>query len=247
MRLPHSGDTLKLRLSCFLQDGLAHKQVASIKGAAGLVCCPLCTNILNCDPRRLENDTEFHHFATAKPKDFIRQTHDFFYQCCDRLMEAHGTVTKAKFDNMQKSLGISFNADSVVHDKELRSVYSVPEHTYQDPMHMLVSTGGVAQIEIQVFLNHAQAQHNLEWSDVDEFCSSVRCHGRKLPRDFFAKRAGDPTRTQIKAFAAECLLALELLCLFFEVVVLLFLSFCFVFFSLIVLALSPQICKCRLD
>ena len=224
-----------MRLSCFLQDGLAHKQVASIKGASGLLCCVNCTNILNCDPHKIANDAELHHYSTAKPKDFLRQTHDSFYQCCDKLMEAHGNVSKREFEFMQTSLGVTYNADSVVYDTYLRSVYSVPEHTYQDPMHMLVASGGVAQVELQAFLNHATANHNLDLSDLDLFCRSVVCSARNpLPAKFFAQRAADPDRHHIKAFADECLLAVDLLCLFFEVVVSLlstFLCLCFYFSS----------------
>jgi len=188
MRLPGEQQyLLRLELRAFLQDGLAHKQVASIKGAGGLICCLNCTNIMNCNPDEIAEDPDLHHYSTAKPKDFKRQTHSFFYLCCDRLMAAHGIVTNGEFELMEKSWGITFNPDSVVYDIELRSIYSVPEHSYHDPMHVLVASGGVAPHELNAFLLHAVYVHSLDLGYLDEWVQSLKlpvC----FPKNFFSHR-----------------------------------------------------------
>ena len=144
---------LQLRLHCFLQDGAAHKYVASIKGAGGIICCPCCKNITNTDPSRLESTTmvagcHLQHFATAKPKDFQEQTHELFYHNADRLLSMTGDELKFA----EKAFGIVCSPNSVIYDKSLRSIYSVPDHTYLDPMHILLTSSGIAQWELNGFV-----------------------------------------------------------------------------------------------
>lgn len=180
---------LRLELAAFMQDGLAHKQTSSIKGAGGLICCPNCTNIMNTDPAKIESDPDMHHYSTAKPKDFKSQSHELFYFNCDRLMESHGRVHPKTFELMEKSFGITFDPASLVYEKALRRFYSVTDHTYNDPMHMLVASGGVGQFEINAFLLHAQQEHNLDLQWVDQFSTSCSNVGtQRLQKQFFSNR-----------------------------------------------------------
>ena len=102
-------------------------------------------------------------------------------------MAAHGIVTNGEFELMEKSWGISFNPDSVVYDIELRSIYSVPEHSYHDPMHVLVASGGVAPHELNAFLLHAVYVHSLDLGYLDEWVQSLKLPAC-FPKNFFSHR-----------------------------------------------------------
>ena len=131
MRLP-DGDghlLLRLELRCFMQDGAAHKQMSSTKGASGYICCLSCRNICNAKPGQLVGNRHLHHYATAKPGDFLRHDRESFYEQCDKLMVAKGELSKTKFEELELAYGMTFDADSVVYDRSLRSVYSVVDHT----------------------------------------------------------------------------------------------------------------------
>ena len=101
MRLP-DGDghlLLRLELRCFMQDGAAHKQMSSPKGASGYICCLSCRNICNAKPGQLVGNRHLHHYATAKPGDFLRHDRESFYEQCDKLMVAKGELSKKNLRN----------------------------------------------------------------------------------------------------------------------------------------------------
>ena len=197
MRLPLGGQnffSFKAVLSCFMQDGLAHKQVTSTKGAAGIVCCISCRNILNTEPSRIEASAGLHHYSTAKAGDMKLHTHATFYANCDRLQASHGHSHPKDFEILEKACGISYDPHSVAYDLGLRGVYSIPDDTYHDPMHILVASGGLVQYEINAFLFHAVKQGpNLSLALLDTFCRDLFITGKGLRSEitgkpFFVKR-----------------------------------------------------------
>ena len=180
---------LQLRLSCFLQDGAAHKHVASIKGASGTVCCPLCVNILNTDPERLASaGITFYHYATAKPSDFKEQTHELFYHNADALK----AMSKRDREFAEKAFGIVYSPQSVIYDDYLRTIYSVPLQTYLDPMHILLASSGLAQWELNQFVRHANMHHQLDLDLLDQFALSIQLPEQSLQQNFFSKMQSGP-------------------------------------------------------
>ena len=221
MRLPDGDGHLLLRLSlrCFMQDGAAHKHVSSTKGASGYICCLNCRNICNTEPGQLVGTRHLHHYATAKPGDFLRHDRESFYEQCDKLMVAKGNMTVEKFKDLQIAYGMTFDPESIVYDKELRSVYCPVDHTYWDPMHCLLCSGGIAQYELNEFMLQAsEPPVNISLADVDSWCASINYPRgvKRLRPTFFTKRVQMEHNCHLRCFASECLLAIDVTNLFFE-------------------------------
>ena len=231
MRLPCGKDQhffVKFPLLCALQDEKAIKAFNNTKGAAGWKCCHDCKNIMNTKPSKLENHDYLHHYALAVPSQFDRHTTETFYEMVDVLAEVHGKIPPGKFELLEKAYGVSHRPDGILLEKTLRRHYSIIDHTYWDPMHMLLSSGGVAQYVINAFVlailgvelpgpDGTSVPVTLE--ALDAFGQQVVFSDKRhLPKTFFQKRIVLTKDSHIKCFAAEALQALTVLCLFFSTV-----------------------------
>ena len=96
---------LQLTFLCFLQDAKAHKEVANVKGAAGLKSCLNCKNVgkfLDANKEPLQGHPYLHHYALALPDQFDQHTVESFWEIADKLAEQHGVVSKTEFKELEK-------------------------------------------------------------------------------------------------------------------------------------------------
>eukprot|EP00973_Karenia_brevis_P032208 4440070-Karenia_brevis.AAC.1 len=171
---------VKAALGLFIQDGKACQLMNSFKGAAGWKCCHECRNILNTQPHRIAHHRYYHHYALATPDMFDEHTNESLLEYADHLERSYSTMGKTAFKLQQKAIGITYCAEGLLWDKYLRTFYQPANHNCQDGMHVLVASGGVAQIEMSGFL---AAVYNLELGitaeKLDKFHSQVFKDGRK--------------------------------------------------------------------
>ena len=144
---------IRATLAGLLLDGLAHKQITSTKGASGKLCCMLCQNVVN--TKNIDKSKHQVHYSVAKRSECILHTHDSFYEQVDKLASMHGRVTKKAFGEEETRTGLVYHKHAVIYDPSMRCVYSVPKHTYFDAMHCLLTSGGIAQWEVNAFLKRA--------------------------------------------------------------------------------------------
>jgi len=202
---------IRASLSCFLLDGLAHKYITSTKGASGKICCMLCRNIVNTARSAIDRRKQQKHYSVATRADCILHTHDSFCAEVDRLASIRGHVTKAEFAKQEINIGLVYDEHAITHAPTLRDVYSVTKHTYFDAMHCLLTSGGVAQWEVNAFLVKAvKLPHSpkITLALLDSWRAAIHRpkHHPYLIKDFAQKRVVmQADKHHLKSFAGECM------------------------------------------
>jgi len=178
---------LQLTFLCFLQDAKAHKEVANVKGAAGLKSCLNCKNVgkfLDANKEPLQGHPYLHHYALALPDQFDQHTVESFWEIADKLAEQHGVVSKTEFKELEKMCGVGYEPDGLLYDMHVRSIYCPVSHTYWDPMHILVASGGVCQYECNAFIYHAKHDLGVQPEQIDAWASNIRWPAGAIPPAF---------------------------------------------------------------
>jgi len=141
-----------LVVSNTLYDEAACKASWSIKGATGLVSCFYCKKTTK-DRSILEHDTsgEIVHISCPDPRRFdSRSDRDFWFQA-DLLAMLSVTLNVGNFKEQETIMGLTYNPNGLLWDKDLRGhIRPTAVQTY-DPMHCLVSDG-ICQKELNLVL-----------------------------------------------------------------------------------------------
>jgi hypothetical protein len=179
MHLPgHEPFRLKLNLLCFMQDTKAHKEVCSVKGAGGTVCCIQCKNVLNVDPAKVADSTYLHHYAHARPDQFDQHTAETFWAMADRLetahMGPHFRGQKEALHALSQASGINFQPHGLLYDRHIRTFFCPVDNTYWDPMHLLLSSGGMCQYEVNGFTYHLVRVVGVSIAHLDEWTANIK-------------------------------------------------------------------------
>eukprot|EP00959_Pyramimonas_sp_CCMP1952_P044192 923758-Pyramimonas_sp.AAC.1 len=88
IRLPDGNGGIHLfraRLSCFIQDEKAMKELKSVKGAAGSHCCADCSNVFRGDISKVRGQDWVVHYSEAFPSDFVQYTDQDIWNLADKL------------------------------------------------------------------------------------------------------------------------------------------------------------------
>jgi len=212
-----SPDQVHIRASfgCWLGDEKAIKEVVSCKGASGFKPCVCCKNVVN----RMEGSAELVHISCPDIALFDRQSPESIAYMATDLAAKHGVVSRADFEFLQKAYGINFCESAIIFDEYCRDVVRFPDSIYWDWMHCLLSSGGVAQYNVNYLcLELVNSGTSLE--NIDTFASEVSWPSSRprLQKTFFQERTvnGDG---HIRAFASEMLGVISVLGLFLDVVV----------------------------
>ena len=141
------------KLSNIVGDEAALKAVWSSKGAAGLLPCMFCKNVTT---RQLsEHDASgYLHGLECSEDSLDLATTPEVWEKVDILSGSVGRLTKGKFQELEKSLGLNHEPSGVLCDDALRHhVLPIECHTY-DSMHVAFANG-VAHVEIDQFLQRS--------------------------------------------------------------------------------------------
>ena len=144
-------ELMKMTMHATEQDEKAFKSMNGVKGAGGWKCCLSCRSVMNCDPNDVAEDPYLVHYSEATPDLFDMHTSASFYEMVDVLDHLVGTATNATLGKLQKVYGINHIPSGLLLDKHLRKYYCAVAHTYHDPQHVLLTSGGVAQYEENAF------------------------------------------------------------------------------------------------
>jgi len=147
-----------------------------------------------------------------------RHTNETFFEMVDRLRAAKAAgMSKTKFAELERILGLSYNEAGLMYDDRLRTILKPIDHCIRDWMHTLVS-GGVAGTEMSLLLQ-AMKSHGVGYDKVQSFAKGFTLptsRGKVNLAWFSDARIGDD---QLRSFASEQLNMLPiLLCFVIEVV-----------------------------
>ena len=213
---------LRLEMGPFIQDLKAHQHTNDTKGCGGTKCCHKCKAVLNIDPELIKDHPYWQHYSTASPDKWDPHSPESYWEMVDTLKQAHGHVSKTRFALLQQAYGVHYNKEGLVWDKYLRRHYSPVTHAFEDPMHCLYTSGGVAQYEVNAFVLAIQALEGIGSQTVkalDAFQQEIRwADHKRLCKDFFQTRVQKDPTGHVKCFAVECMAAVTVLGLFCDMV-----------------------------
>ena len=200
-------------------DEKAHKEILSVKGASGLRPCASCQNCWAVDKTKLA-DNEF-HFETPEIAKFRPHTKSSLLKLAATVAHGRATMTIRKFDELAMLTGLSYNPGGLPWDDYVMQLVEFPKMIIWDWMHNAFASGGVGQYIVNGMLVEMLKLKKWKLEDVDKFkttCVILRKSTPYFKRTFFADRVVMPgvrnPAPHIRAFAAEMIIAVEILYLF---------------------------------
>ena len=156
-------------ISVFLGDESALKQFWAVMGSSGIKPCFACTNVVKKGSRLL-----------SVCADLVDITETDFSKCvpatAEDLWSAQDELSRVVSDRkqLQTACGQNYCPNGVLADKDMRP-YVDPMGTQFDTMHTYFS-GGIAEVEIGLFLKVLQKLDGLQSTVLQDLCNSWKSH-----------------------------------------------------------------------
>ena len=184
-----------------IADKDALEDVYSLKGASGFCPCPRCDALMvgaladpNFPRRRASTNVEI---TTLKKNAFTQSTNESIFALCDMLSEFRHDVdakrlTKEKFELMELTTGITYNANGIMFNKRSQKLMP-PLDTYTDDWAHSYLAKGVGGDELYNLLK-ALKQKKVSYAALQDECKSYewprsRDNGKYSWQVFAEKRA----------------------------------------------------------
>ena len=212
---------LKAELSNILGDEAALKSIWSSKGAAGMKPCMCCKNVIskNTSIMGYVDATYFVTVEHTRVADFDLNSNEEIWAMADDLALQNRVLNKQAFEQLQMCMGLLYNPDGLLADANLRAhVRPISCHTW-DFMHTYLQ-GGVAAVEVHLFLDACRQKLGVRFSDVAGLCkaawevSDPRIKGHLA--NVFSDDRKSCTHDTFKGSASELLSVLPMLAHFAE-------------------------------
>lgn len=156
-------------ISVFLGDESALKQLWAVMGSSGIKPCFCCTNVLK----------KNHRLLSVCP-ELVDITETDFSKCtpatAEDLWSAQDELTRGVGDRkaLQTACGQNYCPNGVLADKDMRP-YVDPMGTQFDTMHTYFS-GGIAELEVGLFLKALQKLGGLQSTVLQDLCNAWKSH-----------------------------------------------------------------------
>ena len=197
--------------ACFVSDEKAIKQLSMAKGASGRKPCLNCQNVVGrVDAWRVPVDGPLVHLSCGDPAKFVPHTPATLQELYSYLRES-GTAADGTDG------GFSVSEDALL-ASPMATVANLPDSIFWDWMHCLMSSGGVAQFEVNQVLRRVVTV-GIPLEKVDVFSKFVKFPGRTGFSAHFADRVADGDGHHIRAFASEMICMVIIVGLFLDSVI----------------------------
>ena len=211
---------VQLKFGFFMADDAGLWEILNTKGVSGSKPCLSCSNVVGRIARDAPLVDGLVHFTEPDHSKFEFHTTASYTAAVERLDDAKRSgMQPTQFQRLEQCLGIKYDPESLLWDVFCRATCMPPLGVFWDWQHNLVSSGGLAQYEVNQFVR-AIVAHDFSLEQLDEFKDSIRLPGRHstLSKHFFAKRIVSKDGSHMKAFASEMLTAVMALGLFCDAV-----------------------------
>lgn len=201
-----------------LSDEKAISQLWSLRGASGTKPCVLCQNVVGHMKREtVSGHPWLVHFSCSDCSKFAKQSSSTFQEMRNNLESV--AWNKKECDRLGQAYGLVYKKNGILWHSSLRQYVDPVQHTFYDWLHVLLTSGGLAQYEINEFVKVLEV-NNIGLAQLDSFQQGVRSPKSldKLPKNFFAERIVKDDGAHIRCFAGELLVAIPALALFNDLV-----------------------------
>ena len=198
---------IHLRMGRILADEDALSSLWSIKGASGTVPCGIKCMVVakQRGSRHLpEDNPDIVDLTCSDFKQITLNEDTDIWLKADMLQEscvgnnAHHTV-------LEQAFGITYCAEGILADAELRPVVSPTKSNRFDAMHILFSNGIVA-VEIHLFMLWLEETHDLNYEAIGKHAQNFRYPNHvDKPKDVFSRARIKKNKKSFKAMAGEIL------------------------------------------
>jgi hypothetical protein len=221
VRLRHGDDVAHVygKYECSPQDERAQKFCFGLKGASGRNPCASCDNCMGRVPF-FEDDSGFAHVLSPLARKFKPRTVESGQAVLEALALCAANESEAELKQLQEVVGIIYNPNGVLFDRDVVRHIAFPNCVYWDWMHDWCSSGGIGQYHLNEFVQLIAATLQMQMSDFDEFAKKVVLPRTtpRLPKTFFADRIVNGSGRHMRAFAAEVLTAVNVLAMFVQLI-----------------------------
>ena len=166
---------VRAQLRYFIADEAALKAVWSSKGAAGCRCCLLCKNVVSINSGLADevgSEDYLVNVSCAEVERFDMATDADIHSAFDRLARDAGRLKVGAFKQLEKAVGFTYNADSILADQDLRALAPPASITYMDWMHNMVQHG-TANVEFELFLRRCKETLGIRYAHVNTFVTAA--------------------------------------------------------------------------
>ena len=133
---------LFLKIGMFLQDGLAHQTLFSLKGHTGHKFCHLRLNLYAKKAKFQDEDgCQLLTASTFDKKSIIKATDQDVLGTCHRLKQAYHRMSKRDFAIKETSVGFVFNSHALLFDQSLGHDMLPVQQIVHDWMHTYLVKG----------------------------------------------------------------------------------------------------------
>ena len=190
-----------------------HRMTLDQKGTNGIRPCIRHWNCLKKDSG-IAPARGYVEISCADSRKFKKSDSSDVYQAADSLRDAHalwtaGRMTKGRFENLQKILGLKLAPKGVLLCRELRAEIDVVDSTVIDWVHTELQDG-VFTIEVNLLLQACKQAFGIDWDDLRayfrdgwQFPAWGKIKSQALYHVFDRRRSSEEEK--VKASASELL------------------------------------------
>ena len=189
------------------QDALAFQHIFSLKGSASQSPCPWCSNCMYRVPY-FDDDSGFAHIICPDTSKFTKHTNDTFFMMVNELETIDDKKLLAE---KEKKYGLNYQPSELLWCGEVRKHLRFPYIVYWDHMHCLTASGGIAQHMVNQIVLRFSHKLKMPIAAWDDFHRKLQGIQPPLRKDFFQTRIVNRPRANFKAFASDCLAAMDVI------------------------------------
>ena len=212
------GRMLYARFHRLIADDAAGKSTFNVKGSSGIRPCMNCRNVVlnQDDPLTMYDSSDsLVTLCCVDDRKFIPMENHEMKHSFDLLKELRPHLGVGDFQDLEKALGITYNPHGILADPELSGIV-LPNKFARDPMHVILASGGTAQVEVYALMNNIPMERGgCAWRKLREHFSGWRSGrgGGKAPAYLLspARKAATLKVCHYVGQAGECLALLPLL------------------------------------
>ena len=213
---------LRLAITNILADEAALKAIWCSKGAGGNRCCLLCRNVVSLHASLTSDQSYIVDVSCSDPDRFDAASDRDIWASFDKLEQNKGTLTRNRFETLERAVGLRYDADSLLADKELRSHIKPSSSTTMDWMHNFL-VHGIFSLEVHAFLVCCRAKLGIDFAALRTFASSAwlwpAAQNKHKIDDIFTPSRERSCSDSFKASASELLMLFPMLRYFALIIV----------------------------
>ena len=199
---------VRIRSSSVIGDESALKGFWKNKGASGTKPCLFCGNLVAMQSGLAEDNPRLIDVSCCDHRRFQVCNDSDIWEAFDRLGAVREGMSNRDFGMQEQAAGLNYHPQSILADRQLRNHIGPISSTKMDWMHNLC-VGGVASVEIHLFLERCRGELGVRYADLEVFAQAdwrwPAWQGNHKVPEVFSKSRERASSDHFRAGASEIL------------------------------------------